>query len=157
MNTLTTRIVAAILSLAMFSCTAVEEDATQPTPQPTPEADLSVLMELVNQSWDLKDCPTGSTLNLEGYTECDYLSYMSFTEESVFIRHGNNTYFTDLRNGQALLNSTSSAMRTAAWKRTYASRTLTSRTAPGTSTNRYKAGRKSGVPMERATINGFFI
>ena len=90
MNTLTTRITPLLL-LLFFSCTVAEEEAITPT---VVTNDTSVLMEMVNSSWILNDCPTSSTLNIEGFTECDYLNYMSFTEEAVYIRHGNNTYFT---------------------------------------------------------------
>jgi hypothetical protein len=90
MMTLFTRISPLIL-LALFSCSTIQEDAVIHT-QPT--NDNSMLLELVNSSWRLKTCPTTSAINIEGFNECSYLNYMSFTEEAIFIRHGNNSYFT---------------------------------------------------------------
>jgi hypothetical protein len=92
MNTLTSRTALTVLSLAIcISCATVEEDAAEPVIQVT---DMTVLEDLSNLAWRLVDCPAGSSVNIEGFSSCDYLGFISFTEESIFVRHGNNQYYT---------------------------------------------------------------
>lgn len=91
MKTLTTRITPVIVSLFLFACAPVQEEAVEPT---EPATDTSILLELVNISWLVDNCPPSANLNIDGYSECEYMKSMNFTEESVFMKHGNDTYFT---------------------------------------------------------------
>lgn len=80
---------AAILALTfLISCSTVdapileEEDDTVQNPE--------TLVELVNTAWYIVNCSQSNEFLLDGYTECEYFQWISFSMDRVYVRHAGN-------------------------------------------------------------------
>jgi len=63
--------------------------------EPIPTTTTSeLLLTLVDSDWDLTSCPEQTSLVINGYTECQYLDRISFTESIIYIKNVVNSYLT---------------------------------------------------------------
>jgi len=83
-----------VLLTLVFSCSTVDEAVlTEEEPIPTTTTS-DMLLNLVDSDWDLSECPENPSLIINGYTECQYLDRISFTESVVYIKNVVNSYLT---------------------------------------------------------------
>lgn len=83
-----------LLLITLFSCSTTDEAViTEEEPIPTTTSS-ELLLTLVDSDWDLTGCPENASLIINGYSACQYLDRVSFTEAIVYIKNVVNSYLT---------------------------------------------------------------